>query len=37
MQLGVFFAEYQGFCVFNQALRYDKPIIEKSGDAVTKN
>jgi hypothetical protein len=28
MQLGVFFAENQGFCVFTQALRYDKPIFE---------
>jgi hypothetical protein len=37
MQLGVFFAENQGFCVFTQALRYDKPIFEKSGNAVSKN
>ena len=37
MQLGVIFAENQGFCVFGQALQYDKPIFEKSGNAVSKN
>ena len=37
MQLGVFFAENQGFCVFSQALPYDKPIFEKSDNAVSKN
>jgi len=37
MQLSVFFAEYQGICVFTQALPYDKSIYEKSGNAVSKN
>jgi len=37
MQLSLFFAENQGFCVFTQALRYDKPIFEKPGNAVSKN
>ena len=30
------FVENQGFWVFSQVLRYDKPIFEKSGNAVSK-
>jgi hypothetical protein len=37
MQLGVFFAKNQGFCVFTLVLPYDKPIYEKSGNAISKN
>jgi len=37
MQLSLFFAENQGFCVFGQALPYDKPIFEKTANAVSKN
>ena len=34
MQLRLFFAENQGFCVFTWVLPYDKPIYEKSDNAV---
>ena len=34
---GLFFAENQGFCVFTWVLPYDKPIYEKSDNAVSKN
>jgi len=37
MQLSLFFAENQGFCVFSQVLPYDKPIFEELDNAVSKN
>lgn len=35
MQLRLFFAENQGFCVFSQALRYDKLIFKVFDDFVS--
>ena len=33
----MFFAEYQGFCVFTWVLRYDKPIFENKMVEARKN